>query len=96
MEHNSIVTSVENLSETVILLISHSISTYLRKMCYSKQLTQRNHPTRSKNKQTTGFSKVTPEQSKLTKPLDTAPLSMIPKSDPEFDDLLEWLPTRFW
>ena len=83
------VTPVEKFTETVSLLISHSMSTIVdRKIAVRVTITTESPYTINKNTQIAEFSVVTPEQSKFIKPVDMAILSMIPEADP---DLITYL-----
>ena len=78
------VTPVENFTEAVILIISHSMSTIIdRKVAVRVTNTTESPHTINKNTQIADFSVVTPEQSKFIKPVDTAILSIIPEGDPD-------------
>ena len=79
----SIVTSVENFTETASLRISHSISTIIDKKTAIRVTNTTESPyTINKNTQIADCSVVTLEQSKFIKPVDTAILSMIPEGYP--------------
>ena len=83
------VTPVEKFTENASLIISHSMSTLTdRKIAVRVTNTTESPYTINKNTQIADFSVVTPEQSKLIKPVDMAILSMIPESDP---DLITYL-----
>ena len=77
------VTPVETFTEAASLIISHSMSTIVdRRIAVRVSNTTESPHTITKNKQIAEFSVVIPEQSKFTKPVDTAILSMIPEGDP--------------
>ena len=83
------VTPVEKFTENASLIISHSVSTLTdRKIAVRVTNTTESPYTINKNTQIAEFSVVTPEQSKLIKPVDMAILSMIPGGDP---DLIRYL-----
>ena len=83
------VTPVEEFTETASLLISHSMSTIIdRKIAVRVTNTTESPYTINKNIQIAEFSVVTPEQSKIIKPVDMVILSMIPEGDP---DLITYL-----
>ena len=78
------VTPVEKFTEAASLIISHSMSAIIdRKIALRVTNTTESPYTINKNTQIAEFSVVTPEQSKLIKPVDTAILSMIPEVDPD-------------
>ena len=78
------VTPVEKFTETASLIISHSMSTIFdRKIAVRVTNTRESPYTINKNTQIAEFSVVTPEQSKFTKSVDMAILSMIPGGDPD-------------
>ena len=78
------VTPVERFTEAASLIISHSMSTIIdRKIAVRVTNTTESPYTINKNTQIAEFSVVTPEQSKLIKPVDMAILSMIPDGDPD-------------
>ena len=78
------VTPLEKFTETASLLISHSMSTITdRKIAVRVTNTTESNYTINKNTQIAEFSVVTPEQSKIIKPVDMAILSMIPEGDPD-------------
>ena len=82
-------TPVEKFTETASLIIFYSMSTLIeRKIAVRVTNTTELPYTNNKNTQFAEFSVVTPEQSKLFKPVDTAILSMIPEGDP---DLITYL-----
>ena len=83
------VTPLEKFTETASLIISHSMSIITdRKIAVRVTNTTDSPYTINKNTQIAEFSVVTPEQSKLIKPVDMALLSMIPEGDP---DLITYL-----
>ena len=83
------VTPVEKFTETASLIISHSMSTITdRKIAVRVTNTTESPYAINKNTQIAEFSVVTPEQSKLIKPVDMAILSMIQEGDP---DLITYL-----
>ena len=83
------VTPVEKFTETASLIKSHSISTIIDKKVAVRVTNTTESPyTINKNTQFADFCVVTPEQAKFIKPVDTAPLSKIPKGDP---DLITYL-----
>ena len=83
------VTPVEKFTETACLIISQSMSTkFERKIAVRVTNTTESPYTINKNTQIAGFSVVTPEESKIIKPVDMAILSMIPEGDP---DLITYL-----
>ena len=83
------VTPVEKFTEAASLIVSLSMSTIIdRKIAVTVTDTTESPYTINKNTQIAEISVVTPEQSKLIKPADTAILSMIPESDP---DLITYL-----
>ena len=83
------VTPVENFTETASLIISHSMSTIIdRKIAVSVTNTTDIPYTINSNIQLAEFSVLTPEQSKIIKPVDMAILSMIPEGD---SDLITYL-----
>ena len=78
------VTPVQKFTESVSLIISHSMSTIIdRKIAVRVTNTTESPYTINKNTQIAEFSVVTPEQSKFIKPVDIAILSMIPEDDPD-------------
>ena len=78
------VTPVETFTEAGSLIISHSMSTIIdRKIAVRVTNTTESPYTINKNLQIAEFSVVTPEQSKLIKPVDMAILSMIPEGEPD-------------
>ena len=78
------VTPVEKFTEAASLIISHSMSTIFdRKIAVRVTNTTQSPYTINKNTQIAEFSVLTPEQSKFTKPVDTAILIMIPEGDPD-------------
>ena len=88
------VTSVESITESASLLISHSLSTILR----NKVAIRVTNKTESfylirKKTQIAEFSVVTPEQSKFIQPVDTAILSMITEGDPDLTTYMNQLLT---
>ena len=83
------VTPVEKFTEAASLIMSHSMSTIVdRKIAVRVTNTTESPYTINKNTQIAEFSVVTPEQSKVIKPVDTAILSMIPEGD---TDLVTYL-----
>ena len=83
------VTPVEKFTETASLIISHSMSTIIdRKIAVRVTNTTESPYTINKDTKIADFSEVTPEQSKLIKPVDMAILSMIPEGYP---DLITYL-----
>ena len=83
------VTPVEKFTKAASLIISHSVSTILdRKIAVRVTNTRESPYTINKNTQIAEFSVVSPEQTRLIKPVDTAILGMIPESDP---DLITYL-----
>ena len=91
----STVTPVGNFKEAASLLISHSISTIIDKKTAVKSTNTTELPLFvKKNTQIAEFSVVTPEQSKFTRPVDTAILSMIPEGDPDLTTYLSELHRR--
>ena len=83
------VTPEGKVTETAILIISHSMSTITdRKIAIRVTKTTESPYTIKKNTEIAEFSAVTPEQSKFIKPVDMAILSMIPEGDP---DLITYL-----
>ena len=77
------VTPVEKLTETVSLLISHSMSAIFGRTIAVRVTNTTESPyTINKNTQIAEFSLVTPEQSKFIKPVDMAVLSIIPEGYP--------------
>ena len=78
------VTPLEKFTETASLLISHSMSTIIDKRIAVRVTNTTESPYLiKKHTQIAEFSVVTPEQSKLLKPVDMAILSMIPQDDPD-------------
>ena len=78
------VTPVEKFTEAASLILSHSMSTIIdRKIAVRVTNTTESPYTINKNTQIVDFSVVTPEQSKIIKPVDMAILSMIPEGDPD-------------
>ena len=78
------VTPLEKITETASLLISHSMSTINDKRIAVRVTNTTESPNLiKKHTQIAEFSVVTPEQSKHTKPVDMAILSMIPQDDPD-------------
>ena len=89
MEYNRERKSLEKVSETASLIISHSRSTIFDRNVAVRVTNTTDSPyTNNKNTQIAEFSVVTPEQSKFIKPVDTEIFSMIPESDP---DLITYL-----
>ena len=90
------VTPVEKSTEAASLIISHSMSTIIdRKVAVRVTNTTESPYTINKNTQIAGFSLVTPEQSKFSKPVDTAIFSRIPEGDPDLGTyLIELLSTN--
>ena len=83
------VTPVAKLTEAASLLISHSISTIIDKKDSSEKNLKTESPyLTNKNTQIAEFSVVTPEQSKLIRPVDTAILNMFPEGDPDLTTYL--------
>ena len=83
------VTPVEKFTESASLIITHSMSTITDRRIEVRVTNTTESPyTINKNTQIAEFSVVTPEQSKLTKPVDMAILSMIPEGEP---DLISYL-----
>ena len=79
-----IVTPLEKFTETASLLISHSISTIIKKRIAVRVTNTIESPYLfEKHTQIAEFSVVNPEQSKHIKPVDMAILSMIPQGDPD-------------
>ena len=77
------VTPVGKFTEAVSLLISHSISTIIKKKTAVRITNTTESPYLiKKNTQIAEVSVVTPDQSKFIRPVDTAIRSMIPKGDP--------------
>ena len=77
------VTPVGKITEAAKLLKSHSFSTIINKKTAVRIADTMESPySIKKNTQLAEFSVVTPEQSKLIRPVDTAILSMIPEGDP--------------
>ena len=78
------VTPVEKFTEAASLIIANSMSTIFdRKVANRVTNTTESPYAINKNTQIAEFYVVTPEQSKFTKPVDTAILSMIPEGDPD-------------
>ena len=78
------VTPLEKFTETVSLLISHSMSTTIDKRIAVRVTNTTESPYLiEKHTQIAEFSIVTPQQSKHIKPVDIAILSMIPQDDPD-------------
>ena len=78
------VTPVEKVTEAASRIISHSILTIIYRTIASRVTnTKESTYTINKNTKIADFSLVTPEQSKFTKPVDTAILSMTQESDPD-------------
>ena len=78
------VTPLEKSTETVSLIISHSMSTtFDRKIAVRVTNTTESPYTIIKNTQIAECSVVTLEQSKFIKPVEMTILSIIPKSDPD-------------
>ena len=78
------VTPVEKFTEAASLILSYSISKIInRKIAVRVTNTTESPYTINKNTEIAEFSVLTPKQSKLIKPVDTAILSMIPKGDPD-------------
>ena len=78
------VTPMEKFADAASLIISHSTSTIIdRKIAVRVTNTTESPYTINKKAQIAEFSVLTPEQSKLIKPVDTAILSMIPEGDPD-------------
>ena len=76
-------TLVEKFTEAASLIISHSMSTIIdREIAVRVTNTTETPYTININTQIAEISVVTPEQSKFTKPVDTATLCMIPEGDP--------------
>ena len=104
------VTPVEKLTVAASLLMSHSISTIIDKKTAIRITNTAERPyLNKKNSQIAKFSVITPEQSKIIRPVDTAILSMIPEGDlylttslskllrtnqPEQQNSTSWFPTR--
>ena len=83
------VTPVEKFTRTASLKISHSILTIIdRKIAVRGTNTTESPYTINKNTQIADFSVVTPEQSKIFKPVDKAIFTMIPEGDPELNTYL--------
>ena len=86
------VTPLEKFTEIASLLISHSRSTMIDKRKPVRVTNTTESPyVIKKDTQIAKFSVVTPEQSKHTKPLDMAILSMIPQDDPDLTAYLNEL-----
>ena len=86
------VTPLEKFTETVNLLISHSMSTIINKQLAVRVTNTTESPYLiKKHTQIAEFSVVTPEQSKHSKPVDMAILSMIPQDDPDLTAYLNEL-----
>ena len=86
------VTPVGEFTKAASLLISHSISTIIDKKTAIKITNTTKSPYLIKeNTQIAKFSVVTPEQSKFTRPVDTAILSMIREGDPDLTTYLSEL-----
>ena len=82
MEHNRHCDKLEKFTETVSLLIWHSMSTIVGKRIAIRVTNTTESPYLIKrHTQIAEFSVVTPEQSKHNKPVDMANLSMIPQGD---------------
>ena len=78
------VSPVKNSTESASLIILHSVSTIIdRKIAVRVTNTMESPYTTNKNTQSADFSVVTPEQSKVIKPVDTTFLSMIPEGNPD-------------
>ena len=78
------VTPVENFTEAVSLIVSHSISTLINRKVAVRVTNSTESPyTFNKNTQNADFSVVIPEQSKFIRPVDAAILKMIPEGDPD-------------
>ena len=78
------VTPLEKLTETAILLISHSMTTKIDKRIAVRVTNTTESPHLiKKHTQIAEFSVVTPEQSIHNKPADMAILNMIPQGDPD-------------
>ena len=78
------VTPVKKFTEAASLIISHSMSTIIRKKIAVRVTNTMESPhTINKKTPIAEFSVITPEQSKFFKPVDTAILSMIPEGDPD-------------
>ena len=87
------VTPLEKFTETVSLLISHSMSTKIDKRIAVRVTNTTESPYLiKKHTEIAKFSVVTPEQSKHIKPVDMVILCMIPRDDPDLTAYLNELP----
>ena len=84
MKYNRYNDSSGKIQKAASMLLSHSIPTINdRKVAVRVTNAVKSLYTINKNTQIADFSIVTPEQSKLFKPVNTAILNLIPEGDPD-------------
>ena len=89
MEYNRDRDSSGEITEIASLIISHSISNIIDRKKAVRVTNATELPyTINKNTQIADFSVVTPEQSKIISPVDTATLSMTPEGDTDLTTYL--------